>query len=102
LDIDSIPPATTTSMSPSLTDCAANATARRPEPHTMLTVKAETSTGSPALSAACRAGACPTPACTTQPMMTSSTSARSTPARLTASLIAMAPNSGAVNPFKAP
>jgi hypothetical protein len=58
-DMLSCPPATSTRASPARTACAASITARRPEPHTMLTVSAETPGGTPALSAACRAGAWP-------------------------------------------
>ncbi len=74
LVMDSMPPARSTFASPALMACAASITALRPEPQTLLTVKAATETGSPALSAACRAGFCPTPACSTLPMITSSTS----------------------------
>ena len=42
-------------------------TAFSPEPHTLLTVYAAMVSGSPAISAACRAGFWPTPACTTLP-----------------------------------
>ena len=38
LDMDSMPPATTISVSPSCTACAASATALRPEPQTLLMV----------------------------------------------------------------
>ena len=89
----SIPPATTRSTSPQRTPCAASITAFKPEPHTLLIVSAATVGGSPARSAACRAGAWPTPAESTLPRMTSSMSAGSTPARATASRTAIAPSS---------
>ena len=63
----SMPPATTTSTSPSRSPSAASITAFMPEPHTLLRVVQGTLSGSPALSAACRAGACPTPALSTLP-----------------------------------
>ena len=53
----SIPPASTSDASPAFTAVAASITARRPEPQTMLTVKAEDVGGIPALRATCRAGA---------------------------------------------
>ena len=64
---------TISSASPARIAWAASITALRPEPHTLLTVKAAMVSGRPALSAACRAGFWPTPACSTLPMMTSST-----------------------------
>ena len=48
--------------------------------------------GSPATSAACRAGVWPTPACTTLPMITSSTCRGCTFARFSASAMATAPS----------
>ncbi len=48
LVIDSMPPATTISELPVCTDCAASATARNPDPQTMLMVSALTSGGRPA------------------------------------------------------
>ena len=89
----SIPPATTTCASPHRTACAASITAFNPDPHTLFTVTAATVAGSPALSAACRAGACPTPADSTLPRMTSSTFVESTPLRSTAARTATAPSS---------
>ena len=47
LDMLSIPPATTISLSPARMDWAANSTHFRPEPQTLLTVKAGTSWGTP-------------------------------------------------------
>src|SRR4051812_33050044 len=93
--IDSIPPATATSMSPVAMPCAANITAFSPEPQTLLIVKAATVSGSPPFRAAWRAGFCPSPALTTLPMMHSSTSAGSIPARRTASAMTSAPSCGA-------
>src|SRR5215470_8243617 len=54
--MDSMPPATTISDSPSCTACAASATALRPEPQTLLMVMAATRGWQPPLSAAWRAG----------------------------------------------
>src|SRR5258707_7492277 len=100
--IDSIPPATATSMSPARIAWSAIITAFRPEPQTLLMVSAATCSGRPPLSAACRAGFCPSPAETTLPMMHSSTICGSMPARRTASATARAPSWVAVNPFSAP
>ena len=47
--MDSMPPATTTSASPSRTACAASITALSPEPHTLLIVSAPTVVGQPGL-----------------------------------------------------
>ena len=44
----SMPPASTTSESPSAICCAPSCTAFIPEPHAMFTLYAETSTGTPA------------------------------------------------------
>ena len=93
--MDSMPPATITSMSPARMACDASMTALSPEPHTLFTVVAPTVLGMPALINAWRAGACPTPAWTTFPIRTSSTSSGLMPARLTASRITTAPSSGA-------
>ncbi len=90
-----MPPATTRRASPARIAWAASMTALSPEPQTLFTVRAGMVAGSPALTAACRAGACPAPAETTLPMMTSSTSAVSIPDRSAAARTAMAPSSGA-------
>ena len=60
--IDSMPPATATSMSPVAMPCAASITAFSPEPQTLLIVSAATWSARPPLSAACRAGFWPMPA----------------------------------------
>ena len=70
----SMPPATALSMKPSMTSCAALAIACAPEPQTRLTVMAGTSTGTPPLMAACRAGFILLPAWITLPMTTVSMS----------------------------
>ena len=57
-----MPPATTISVSPSCTPCAAIMIAFKPEPQTLFTVTAETVSGKPPRSAACRAGFWPRPA----------------------------------------
>src|SRR3954466_11694838 len=100
--IDSMPPATATSMSPTRIAWSAIITAFSPEPHTLLIVSAATCSGRPPCSAAWRAGFCPSPAETTLPMMHSSTIPGSMPARRTASAMASAPSCCAVNPFSAP
>src|SRR5215204_1445539 len=100
--IDSIPPATATSMSPVAIPCAASITALRPDPQTLLIVIAATCSCSPPLSAAWRAGFCPSPAATALPMMHSSTIAGSMPARRTASRTAIAPSCGAEKSLSEP
>src|SRR5712691_6053723 len=100
--IDSMPPATATSMSPTRMPWSASMTALSAEPHTLLIVSAATWSGRPPLSAAWRAGFCPRPADTTLPMMHSSTISGSMPARRTASATTSAPSCVAVNPLSAP
>src|SRR3954469_15579311 len=100
--IDSMPPATATSMSPTRMPWSASMTAFNPDPQTLLIVSAATRSGSPPWSAACRAGFCPWPAETTLPMMHSSTMPGSIPARRTASATTSAPSCVAVKPFSAP
>src|SRR5216684_2392208 len=95
--MDSMPPATTISDSPSCTACAASATAFNPEPQTLFIVIAATRASQPPLSAACRAGFCPSPACTTLPRMASSICLASRPERRIASATALPPSSGAEN-----
>jgi hypothetical protein len=68
LDIDSMPPATTTSAVPATSMSCAMIAACMPDPHILLTVEAATDSGKPAPSAACRAGACPSPAGSTHPI----------------------------------
>ena len=53
--IDSAPPAKATSQSPSISACAAETMACRPEPHSRFTVNAGASTGTPAFTAMTRA-----------------------------------------------
>ena len=77
-------------------------TALRPEPQTLLMVRAPTVSGTPAANATCRAGFCPSPAESTLPKMTSSISDASIPAREMASLAAKAPISGAEREAKLP
>jgi hypothetical protein len=57
LVIDSKPPATTTSMLPAVSTSWPNIAAFIPEPHILDSVVAPAEGGSPAPSAACRAGA---------------------------------------------
>jgi len=68
--MDSIPPATATSISPARISWSASAIAFRPDRHTLLIVMAGTSLGIPAPIAACRAVIWPAPACSTWPMIT--------------------------------
>jgi hypothetical protein len=98
----SVPPAATTDESPALIDWAAAATARSPEPHTMLMVIAVLSMGRPALTMTCLATFCPRPACSTQPSTASSTSPGATPARSIAATTAVFPSSTALTPERAP
>ena len=91
--MDSIPPATTTSYSPSRISCDASAMASRPDRHTLFTVSAGTVMPMPAATAACRAVICPAPACSTCPMITYSTCSGATPARCSAAAIATPPSS---------
>src|SRR5262249_50697406 len=67
-----------------------------------LTVIAGTVTGSPALTAAWRAGFILLPACTTLPITTVPISAGLRPARATAAAIAAAPSSAAVVSLRVP
>ena len=101
-DMDSMPPATTTSASPARIACRASITALRPEPQTLFTVNAPTVSGRPAPRAAWRAGFCPAPAVRTWPRTTSSTSFGSAPARATASFTTRAPSSVAGSGASAP
>ncbi len=88
----SMPPATTTSASPTWIAWAASMTALSPEPQTLLTVIASTSQGIPARIAACLAGFWPLPQGSTWPMMTSSTASFGTPARASAAVMTMLPS----------
>ena len=88
----SMPAATMTSASPHVMAWVAMWVAFMLEPHSLLTVTAGTSSGSPAACTARRPGLWPWPACSTLPTMTSSISAGSSPARLTASAMAMPPS----------
>src|SRR6266404_5838297 len=90
----SMPPATATSTLPSKISCAAETMAWAPEPQTRFTVIAGTDTGSPAWTAAWRAGFILAPAWITFPMTTVPMSRGSRPARLTLAPIATAPRSG--------
>ena len=69
-DIDSMPPATATSISPARINWSASAIAFSPERQTLLIVIAGTSLGTPAWVAACRAVIWPAPAWSTWPMIT--------------------------------
>ena len=91
--MDSIPPATITSYSPSLISWAANAMASRPDRQTLLTVSAGTVIGRPAATAAWRAVFCPAPACSTWPMITYCTCSGLTAARSRAAAMATPPSS---------
>src|SRR5579884_4175717 len=97
-----MPPVTTTSTSPARIIESAISIARIDEAQTLLIVSAGTSIGSPAPTAACRAGAWPAPACSTCPMITYSTSEPSTPTRSSAARIAIAPSSVAAYLLRPP
>jgi len=98
----SMPPATTISADPARMRSWASIAAFIPEPHILLTVVAPTPIGSPAPSAAWRAGAWPWPAGSTQPISASSTSSPLSPARDSAAEIAVAPSLGAATSFRSP
>src|SRR5215831_9051664 len=92
--IDSAPPATATSQSPSLIACAADTIACSPVPHSRLRVKAGVSMPSPPSIAATRARYMSlTSVWITLPNITWPTSDGSTPARLTASRTTVAARS---------
>ncbi len=96
----SIPPATTTSVAPTVKLSCASMTVFIPEPHTLLTVDVGTPFGTPAAIAACLAGACPTPAGRTHPMRTSLPSSGLTLASARAPDIALASKEGALKEVK--
>src|ERR1700689_4507908 len=102
LDIDSMPPATTTSQYPAVTCCAACAIAASPDRHSLLPVVAGTLIGPPPATAASRAGFGPTPAWTTFPKMTASTWSPVTPARSSAARITVPPRAGACSRDRPP
>ena len=68
LDIDSMPPASSSRRSPARTIRSASATARMPEAQTLLIVSEPTSSGTPTASVTWRDGMWPAPACTTWPI----------------------------------
>src|SRR6185437_2944836 len=98
----SMPPAMAMEARPAAIWSAAIITAFMPEPHILLIVVAGTSNGTPAKTAAWRAGAWPRPAGNTQPITVSSMSAAGIPERLTASPIAAAPSWGAASAESSP
>src|SRR5687768_16385039 len=100
--MDSMPPATTTSIEFAQSKSCANIAAFIPEPHILFTVVQPVARGRPAPSEAWRAGAWPCAAGSTQPMITSSTSSGRILARSTAARIAAAPSSGAAKLFSSP
>src|SRR3954466_7399714 len=102
LVIDSMPPATMTSVPPAARMSCASMADFMPEPHILLTVVQPAASGSPAPSDAWRAGAWPSPAGSTQPMITSCTSSGLSFARSTAARMAAAPSSGAEKFFSSP
>ena len=92
--IDSAPPATATSQSPSLIAWAADTIACRPLPHSRLTVKAGVSTGRPPLTVATRLRYMSrTSVWITLPNTACPTSADGTPTRVTASRTTVAARS---------
>src|SRR5258708_5386672 len=98
----SMPPATATSMPPSMISCAAETIACAPEPQPRFTVMAGTDPGSPPRIDAWRAGFILVPACTTLPITTVPTCSGASLARARAARIALAPSSGAATSFKLP
>src|ERR687895_2725078 len=101
-DIDSMPPATATSMSPARTAWSTIPAERIPEAHTLFTVSEETSLGIPALICACRLGIWPCPACSTWPKTTCSTCSGATSARSSAATMAVPPRSVASREARPP
>src|SRR5690606_17995132 len=95
-------PATTTVADPALIRSWPNMIAFMPEPHTLLMVVAPAEVGSPAASAAWRAGAWPRLAGSTQPMMTSDTSWAGMPDCSSAAAMAVAPRVGVGTPLNWP
>src|SRR5580658_6139633 len=92
--IDSVPPATATSQSPSRIACAADTIACSPLPHSRFSVNAGVSTGSPPLTAATRPRYMSrTSVWITWPKTAWPTSDGSTPARLTAARTTVAARS---------
>ena len=98
----SAPPATIISASPHRIAWAANCTAFKPEPQTLLIVKAGVNSGSPAWTLIWRATFCPKPAPRIFPIITSSTCSGLTLAFSKTLLITKAPKSTAETFFKLP
>src|SRR5712692_2017167 len=99
----SSPPATSTSASPAMMRCAANAMVCRPDEQKRLTVTPGTVIGRPARIADRRAIFCPVARSgMAQPITTSSTSPGSTPARSTACLTTWPPSTAPWVMLKAP
>ena len=91
--IDSMPPASTASASPSMIDCAPVAIVCMPDAHALLIVCAGTESGTPARMPTCRAGLGPDPAWRPCPISTSSMVSGRMPARAIAAIAAAAPRS---------
>ena len=100
--IDSMPPASTMSDSPSAIARAPAATASMPDAHALFTVVAGTRSGSPARRPTCRAGFGPEPACRAWPTNTSSMASPVIAARSSAARAAIAPSSAGCTSRKAP
>src|SRR6266700_1122001 len=101
--IDSAPPATAASASPSLMACAADTIACNPLPHSRLTLNAGVSTGSPPLTAATRARYMSrTSVWMTLPNTACPTSTGSRPDRATTSLTTVAARSHGGTSFSPP
>src|SRR5262245_57351341 len=98
----SMPPATATLILPREISCAEETMACAPEPQTRLTVRAGVVTGSPAWTAAWRAGFILVPAWTTLTITTVSTSSGRMFARVTAAAIATASGVRAGTSFSEP
>ncbi len=89
------PPAIITCASPQRIACAAKCSALRPEPQTLLRVKAAVLKGRPACTAVWRAGFWPLPAVRTWPRITSSICSGATPVFSKRLRTTIAPNCGA-------
>src|SRR5579875_3743244 len=97
-----MPPATTTSAAPAAIMRSATCTAASPDRHALLSDVAGTSKGTPAATAAWRAGTWPWPAWSTCPITTAPTALGSSPARASAPEMATAPRSIARTDASAP
>lgn len=100
--MDSMPPASMISLTPSCRDWVAKVMAFMPEAQTLLMVVASVVSGHPAPRATCLAGAWPNPAERTLPINTSSMSLGERPDRSMAARAATVPRAGVVALAKEP